>query len=207
MGDAILFMGLLGALTVGGLLLVFLVLRNRLDGLTRDLEGVKREVEAVGRSVTAAADRIVNDAEARSVGLLAVGSEVTATSESAAPAAPSEPIEQTFTVDIAGQLDPLHDELGRMRGEFQGLVRRVGEIGTALESERGRRLGDTIRDRFERQGFRSIRFLTEPTELEEPESRVALEGVKGGITYKGYVVVEDGRVVDEKMTSSYEVFP
>lgn len=188
MGEAILFMGLLGALTVGGLLLVFLVLRNRLDGLAAELGALRRDVDAAGGAV--------KELAARAEGL----------ASASAPAA-SELAEPALTVDFGGQLDPLFDEVTRMRREVQGLGRRVGELAGELETERGRRLGETIRERFERQGFQSIRVLSDPSELEGAEARVPIEGVKGGITYKGYVLVEDGRVVDEKMTSSYEVFP
>ncbi|MFG0317946.1 MAG: hypothetical protein ACF8XB_11780 [Planctomycetota bacterium JB042] len=190
MSDAILFSGLLGALAVGGLLLVFLLLRRRLDELSEALGAVRKEVDAANGALREAADRAA-------VAVVAAPED----------GASGEVIETPLTVDLGGQLDPLHDEVRSMRREVQGLGRRVGELASELEVERGRRLGETIRERFERRGFQSIRLLADPSELEASDLRVAIEGVKGGITHKGYVVVEDGRVVDEKMTSSYEAFP
>lgn len=193
-------MGLLCALTVGGLLLVFLVLRGRLDALAAELRAARRDVEGVGKGLDAidarAAAALVEVASARDRLAVDEGAEEV---EGRA----SVPV----VVDLGAQLDPLHEELGRTRRELQGLTRRVGELATELEHERARRLGETIRERFERQGFQSIRVLADPSLLEGGDARVPLEGMKGGITYKGYVVVEDGRIVDEKMTSSYEVFP
>src|SRR5690606_9547037 len=64
-----LFMGLLCALTVGGLLLVFLVLRGRLDALAAELRAARRDVEGVGKRLeeidARAAAALVEAASAR----------------------------------------------------------------------------------------------------------------------------------------------
>jgi len=187
MGTVIAAIGLVGALVVGGLLLVFLVLRGRLDALSAGISSTRHDV-----------DRLGTDVRAREVPKPSIPEDDELARPEDAPATPA---------DVAARVDPIHDELLGLRREVQTLVRRVGELTAEFETERNRRLEETIEERFQRKGFTSVRLLGSPSEEPVTNARIPLEGVKGGITYKGYVVIDDGRIVDEKMTSSYEVFP
>ncbi len=58
-----------------------------------------------------------------------------------------------------------------------------------------------------RQGFASVQVLTELSRIEGRSGRVAFEARKGGVMHKGHALVEDGRVVDQKLQSAYSAFP
>ncbi len=149
-----------------GLLLIFLLLRARLDLFERSLGALAREVrEALSR-----------------------------------PAPP--PIELP-EVDLA----PLEARLAEVRRLLDVLAERLDLVAAEVSLERSVRLHEMIERRFRGLGYESIRILSDLAAIGEEPAQVNVEATKGGTTRKGYVVIDKGRVVDEKLSSSYEVFP
>lgn len=57
------------------------------------------------------------------------------------------------------------------------------------------------------RGFQKISYLADLTEDMEGEFKLPLEAYKNGAAYKGYVVIQDGCIVSEKITPAFEAFP
>jgi len=105
-------------------------------------------------------------------------------------------------------------DVGPLESKINDLGRRLSEaledtrfLRDEVVERRGHRLREEIERYFRFAGYQSVNVLSELGVFDDEPVRVAVTGVKGGITYKGYVVIETGRIVEEKMTSSHEVFP
>lgn len=123
------------------------------------------------------------------------------------PPPPSAEVAPVAPVAQQVDLTPLEQRLLELDDLVRGTNRRLEDLLAEFHRERGSRLRETIERLFQGRGFQSIRILTDLSEYSDETVRVSLEGVKGGITYKGFVQIENGAVVNENMTSSHEVFP
>lgn len=155
-------------LLLAGLLLVFLLLRSRLDLFDRNLASLAREVR-----------------------------------QAASQPPPQPPAIELPVVDLA----PIEARLDELRRLLDALHERLGAVAAEVSLERSVRLHEMIERRFRGLGFESIRILSDLAAIGEEPAQVNVEVIKGGSTRKGYVVIDKGRVVGERLSSSYEVFP
>ncbi|MFH0944758.1 MAG: hypothetical protein V2A76_06130 [Planctomycetota bacterium] len=172
-------------LLLGGLLLVFFLLRSRLDLLLSDLARLGKDLGRMGNDL----DRLGNDLDQMK--------------DRTEPPPPPPPPPPSVPVDLS----PVHAALDEMRQELSGMERHLESMAGDLARERSVHMREMVERRFYGRGYQSIRVVGEiPYGLKEP-MRLPVEGTKGGVTYKGFVMIEDGQIVEEKMSSSTEVFP
>ena len=169
------------ALVLIGLLLIYMLLRARISEVEDVLGDVRREI-----------GRLRDDVTRREA----------APPPAAAPIDPPEPPpapEPPPPVDLSGVERQLED----LRLAVARLARPDGEA-PAPETD----VAAVIEARLHAEGYERVRvLLSAQEELEHGDLRVPVEGTRRGLTCKGYVVLHDGRVIDEKLTSSHEVFP
>lgn len=176
--------GLLSALWLVGFLLIWNLMRVRIVELEQKIHALVIRSETA-RSVPETARIIPEDKTGPRLDELA--RDVASTKDS---------LER-----VAAVQERLHDDTAY-------LLERVERLATALEQSRAGELSDRIHDRLGSRGFSDVRILGELTDVPvDAPLKVMVEARKSGISYKGFVVVADGNIVDEKMTSAHELFP
>lgn len=165
-------------LVLVGMLLVYRLLGVRLAAFGRELESMRRELERAERT----------------------RAELPRAAE---PPAPAPVTVRVPEIDLA----PLRADVAGVREELNVLGANLERLAAALERERGARVFEQIEQRFRAAGYSRVRVLADAASIGSGPHKVAVEGTKNGIALKGYVVVDGGRIVEEKMTSSHEVFP
>ncbi len=171
----------LSALLLAGLLLIYMVIRMRFESQDAEHAAVRRELENLAALVEAL-DR---------------------SADVQAPPPPPARDDEVVQYDLSA----LESEVEAVRKGLAAVERQLAGLARTMERDRIRRLHDAIEQRFVAQGYGAVRFLAELDLASGEPAKVPLEAKKGGTTYKGHVVIEDGRVVSEKMSSSYEAFP
>ncbi len=117
--------------------------------------------------------------------------------QSAPPALPA-PV-----VDLA----PIQTELARLAHDVSEIEKSLGQMNEELRATRGERVREALERRLRSLGFQTVAVLADLQAIGPGPTRITVAGTKAGISHKGYVVVEGGRVLEEKLTSSHEVFP
>lgn len=179
-------LGLLSVLWLIAFLLIWRLMRARIVALEERVVGFGQQLDHLRRTV----------AEPRPTSSPAVAAEVR-----------SGP-----TLALDGLVDAV-DSLRETQLEHAAAVARLTElverVATDVESGRADRLEDRIRARFAGRGFTDVRILGDLAAAQEGtgQLRVPIESMKGGVTYKGFVMLDAGRIVDEKLTSSHDAFP
>jgi len=179
-------MSLLSVLWLTAFLLLWRLIRIRILALEDRVLGFGQQLDHLRRTL----------AEPRSAPIVAPPSEVR--SESAVA------IDQ-----LADTVESMRESQIEQAATHARLVELVERLASDVELGRADRLEDRIRARFAARGFNEIRILGDLAAAQEGtgQLRVPLESTKGGMTYKGYVVLEAGKVVDEKLTTSHDAFP
>lgn len=106
-------------------------------------------------------------------------------------------------------LAPLREEVGELRVQLAAISAKLDALSARGNDGRSPAapLAERIAGRFAQKGYQSVKVLSDLERLGDVPTKVAVEGKKGGLTFKGFVVVDRGEIVDEKMTSSHEIFP
>lgn len=190
----------IGVLVLAGLLLLHQLTSRRMGAFASELRKLQRDVHELKedlRKVYAARTAVVSK-------------------EPAPP--PTAPPPAASVPDVVVDLSPVERALEELRAEVVALASREPPPAPAAPPPEPAAPGPprvTLRERievrFRRQGFDALSILgavdLDVEAIEGEPVRVSLEGRRRGATYKGYVVLEGDRIVDEKMTSSHEAFP
>jgi len=103
------------------------------------------------------------------------------------------------------------EEIGRTSRRSVAVLESLHAGVERIEENLGRRRSGSIRDLVERkffnQGYSEVSVLTDLDDLDEEPYRLQVEAIRGGITYKGTVVIQHDSVVEATLKPSYEVFP
>ncbi len=83
----------------------------------------------------------------------------------------------------------------------------LAEIRDLLGRTKTERLADDIRRTLHAMGYDRVTIKTDLESLDTHDGRVQVEVARAGVVAKGYVVVRDGGVVDQKLSNPYEAFP
>lgn len=94
-----------------------------------------------------------------------------------------------------------------MRTSIGALREPLGEIRDLLGRTKTERLADDIKRTLHNMGYDLVTIKTDLATLNEEDDKVQVEVAKGGVTSKGYVVIRDHGVVDQKISKPYEMFP
>jgi hypothetical protein len=179
-------LGLLSVLWLAAFLLIWRLMRIRIVALEERVLGFGQQLDHVRRTVSEPRPAPVasNSNEARPATAIALDGLVDA-------------------------VDSVRESQQEQAAAFARLTELVERLTGEVEQGRADRLEDRIRARFAARGFSDVRILGDLAAAQEGtgQLRVPLESMKGGVTYKGFVVLEAGRIVDEKLTSSHDAFP
>lgn len=86
-------------------------------------------------------------------------------------------------------------------------LRQLVELNGNFGQRRSHAVRDLIERKFFSQGYETVVVLSDlEGDLEEPLT-VMVEALRGGISFKGSVVVQNETVVEANLKPSYEVFP
>jgi hypothetical protein len=110
---------------------------------------------------------------------------------------------------LASRVDALESALGA-RVDRLGeslLARQLEASHGSATSDRGDPLEARLRAEFAARGFTVLRLMGDVAAVGDEPTRVPIEAVRQGVTYKGHVVLAGGRIVDEKLSSGTDVFP
>ena len=94
-----------------------------------------------------------------------------------------------------------------LREGFGELREPLSEIRDLLGRTETEQLSDEIKRTLHNMGYDVVTIKTDLGTLGEGEGKVQVEVTKDGVVAKGYVVVRDGGVVDQKISKPYEMFP
>lgn len=111
------------------------------------------------------------------------------------------------TVDMSGleeRLDEIIRSHARLEERMAQLADRVSVAGGEVRSIG---LEDVIEQRLLVKGHQEVNVIGDLVGKESGEHRITIETRKGSVPYKGYVVVRNGRIVDEHLQPIYEAFP
>ena len=104
-------------------------------------------------------------------------------------------------------MDGIQQQGAHANEALGGIYRGVMELNAKFGMRRAQAVQDLVERKFFGQGYASVVILSDlEGDLEEPLS-LQIEEVRGGISYKGTVVIQNGNVVDARLKPSYEVFP
>jgi len=119
--------------------------------------------------------------------------------------------------DLATRVDSLEQSLAgsdpkdhspaleRLERDLREVLHRLEETASAREV---RSLHDTVEDELRGQGYESVRFLGDPPgEAASGECKVGVEAVRGGMRYKGHVLVRPGQRAEPRLRPIHGMFP
>jgi hypothetical protein len=111
------------------------------------------------------------------------------------------------------------ESVSRQLKEIQGIVMKLEQkmdrhaaIKPVSDGDPGKPLDlyEEIEKRLKARGFKNISILVESpeeTESKEGEVKLPLEAYRGGVAYKGFAILKEGRIVSEQIKPAYEAFP
>ena len=89
-------------------------------------------------------------------------------------------------------------------GELHEPLREIRDLLGRTKTER---LADEIKRTLHNMGYDRVTIKTDLAAVDETEAKIQVEVARDGVTAKGYVLVRDGGVVDQKISKPYEMFP
>ncbi len=99
------------------------------------------------------------------------------------------------------------EALEAMQGVISELQGPLHEIRDLLGRTKTERLSDEIKRTLHNMGYDRVTIKTDLATVDESEAKIQVEVAREGVTAKGYVLVRDGGVVDQKISKPYEMFP
>ncbi len=81
------------------------------------------------------------------------------------------------------------------------------EIRDILGRTKTERLSDEIRRTLHNMGYDRVTIKSDLALVDENEAKIQVEVAREGVTAKGYVLLRDGGIVDQKISKPYEMFP
>ena len=109
---------------------------------------------------------------------------------------------------LQAKLTEFTEGMARLSSAVSELQQKVGRAPAAAPAEAAAPdLAGIVRRHLEREGFETVRVLSEQGEAGGGQGRVTFEARRRGVTHKGHAVVEDGAVVDQALRSAYSTFP
>jgi len=108
---------------------------------------------------------------------------------------------------IEENVEGVREHSRRMDATLEQSLRQLVEMNSRFGERRSQAVRDLIERKFFSQGYETVVVLSDlDGDLEEPIS-VRVEAVRGGISYKGMVVIQNDTVVEANLMPSYDVFP
>lgn len=197
MGDMDLWMVILLAVLVGVqiVLLVGLVLNvnkilDRATGIRRHLQ--QAEDSGVGAQLTEAVAQL--ESIAHSLDRVAMRCD-----------ALDERVGEMASTGGGGSLGP--EAVAAIKDGIGALQDPLREIRDLLGRTKTERLSDEIKRTLHNMGYDRVTIKTDLAAVDESEAKIQVEVAREGVTAKGYVLLRDGGVVDQKISKPYEMFP
>ncbi len=104
------------------------------------------------------------------------------------------------SIDLKEQIKPMLTEV------LEGLEARLRNFTASLHQDQEESRGALLRRVLGERGFFQVAVVSS-TETEDGRSRVVVEAKRDGMSFKGPVLIEAGRVVEQKLRPSYPMFP
>ncbi|MBN2490787.1 MAG: hypothetical protein JXQ29_08065 [Planctomycetes bacterium] len=104
-------------------------------------------------------------------------------------------------------MDSVREHSRSMDATLDGVYRGILQLNEHFGMRRGQAVKDLVERKFFGQGYDSVVILSDLSgDLEEP-LELQVEAVRGGLSYKGTVVIQNDSVVSAQLKPSYGVFP
>lgn len=114
---------------------------------------------------------------------------------------------QVSSAQIEDHLEGLVHLNKRSVRVMEAVYEETSELNARMTQRQTTSVRDLIERRFFNQGYTAVDILSDLDELDEEPYRVQIEAVRGGISYKGTVTVQNDAVVESTLKPSYEMFP
>ena len=101
---------------------------------------------------------------------------------------------------LAETLSGLGEEFARMREPLE-------EIRDNFRRAEVDRIGDEVRRTLFNMGFDRVDITTDLNSLQSGEGKVQVEVQREGVKSKGYLVLKNWTVIEQKISPTYEMFP
>jgi hypothetical protein len=99
------------------------------------------------------------------------------------------------------------EEVGPLLEEaVDSLEARIREVIVSLESRRDEGVAESVERGLLERGFGEVRIVDGPS-FEGERTRVVVSARREGMTYKGAVLLSGRRIVDERLSPAYPMFP
>ena len=99
------------------------------------------------------------------------------------------------------------EAVAALREGVGSLHEPLREIRDLLGRTKTERLADEIKRTLHNMGYDRVTIRTDLAVVDDDDGKVQVEVAKDGVTSKGYVVIRDQGVVDQKISKPYEMFP
>ncbi|MBK6941188.1 MAG: hypothetical protein IPH13_13500 [Planctomycetes bacterium] len=179
------------ALVLGGLVGVYLLLVRRLGAFEARAQELERTVDALLRAKAEPAP--------------------------AAAPPPSEPPPVVVAPPVEVDLEPVLRQVRELGAQLDAFADETRRALAALAQQTRERsvperprvptVREVVEQHYRERGYTLIRLLSAGDTPAMQPTRIGLEAARGGIWHKGYAIVDASRVVEDKLTSSHEVFP
>lgn len=181
------------ALVLGGLVGVYLLLVRRLGAFEARAQELERTVDALLRAKSEPPPA------------------------PAAPPPPTEPPPVVVAPPVEVDLEPVIRQVRELGTQLDGFADETRRALAAIAQQARERstperprvptVREVVEQHYRERGYTLIRLLSAGDTPAMQPTRIGLEAARGGIWHKGYAIVDASRVVEDKLTSSHEVFP
>ncbi len=104
------------------------------------------------------------------------------------------------SIDLKAQIRPMLTEV------VESLDARLRNFTASLHKDQEESMGERVRRVLGERGFSEVTVVSS-ADTEGGRSRVVVEAKRDGMSFKGPVLIEKGRVVEQKLRPSYPMFP
>jgi hypothetical protein len=105
------------------------------------------------------------------------------------------------------RLADLEQELSEIKGVLRSVESHLRAMLVTRQGERAAEIEDVIRRWCRGSGYDEVQIMSDTSRLGAAPSKVRVEARKGGVAYKGHVVVQKDQVLEGRLLPAYEAFP
>ncbi len=107
--------------------------------------------------------------------------------------------------DQSGQLAELRLKMEAIGERVERSTETLENIQTTSSESKVEKVHDMVERKLYNMGYETVRLTGE--DVDESPYRINLEVSRRGASYKGYALIEDGVIVDSRISPTYAMFP
>lgn len=105
-------------------------------------------------------------------------------------------------------VDRLQEVVGGLESRLERTVEFLESLRETQAESNSQKIHDMVERKLYNMGYDSVRLAAESSDYSPDQPyRISLEVARRGVSYKGFALVEDGVVVDSRLSPTYSMFP